>query len=167
MSSLRNKVAVVTGGSNGIGLATAKRFVDEGAYVFIAGRRQADLDKAVKEIGDNVAAIEADVSKIEDLDRLYTTVAERKGRIDVVVACPAYVERVLTKDVTPEHFDRTFDTTVRGTYFTVQKALPMMNDGGSIILIGSLGTVKGFPTRSTYNGAKAALGAFVRTWTMN
>ena len=165
MSSLRNKVAVVTGGSSGIGLATAKRFVDEGAHVFIAGRRQAELDKAAAEIGENVTAIEADVSKLDDLDRLYKTVAEQKGTIDVVFACPCYVERVLTKDVTPEHFDLTFDTTVRGTYFTVQKALPIMNDGGSIILIGSLGTVKGFPTRSTYNGAKAALGAFVRTWT--
>ncbi len=165
MSLLKNKIAVVTGGSSGIGLATAKRFVDQGAYVFIAGRRLAELDKAVVEIGENVTAIEADVSKLDDLDRLYKTVAEQKGKIDVVFACPGYVERVLTKDVTPEHFDLTFDTRARGTYFTVQKALPIMNDGGSIILIGSMGTVKGFPNRSTYNGAKAALGAFVRTWT--
>jgi len=165
MPLLTNRIAVVTGGSSGIGLATAKRFVDEGAYVFIAGRRQAELDKAVVEIGENVTAIEADVSKLDDLDRLYTAVAEQKGTIDVIFACPCYVERVLTKDVTPKHFDLTFDTTVRGTYFTVQKALPIMNDGGSIILIGSVGPLKGFPTRSTYNGAKAALGAFVRTWT--
>jgi NAD(P)-dependent dehydrogenase (short-subunit alcohol dehydrogenase family) len=165
MPLLTHRIAVVTGGSSGIGLATAKRFVDEGAYVFIAGRRQAELDKAVVEIGENVTAIEADVSKLDDLDRLYTAVAEQKGTIDVIFACPCYVERVLTKDVTPKHFDLTFDTTVRGTYFTVQKALPIMNDGGSIILIGSVGPLKGFPTRSTYNGAKAALGAFVRTWT--
>jgi NAD(P)-dependent dehydrogenase (short-subunit alcohol dehydrogenase family) len=115
-SLLKDKVAVVTGGSSGIGLATAKRFVDEGAHVFIAGRRQAELDKAVAEIGENVTAIEADVSKLDDLDRLYTTAAEHEGTIDVVFACPTYVERVLTEDVTPEHFDLTFDTTVRGTY---------------------------------------------------
>lgn len=164
-SSLRDKVAVITGGSSGIGLAIATMFASEGARVFIAGRRQTDLDNAVTDIGDNVTAIEADVSNLDDLDRLYATVAEHVETVDVVVACPSYVERVLTEDVTPEHFDLTFDTTVRGTYFTVQKALPLINDGGSIILIGSVGPVKGFPTRSTYNGAKAALVAFVRTWT--
>lgn len=164
-SLLKDKVAVVTGGSSGIGLATARRFVAEGARVFITGRRQTELDRAVSEIGENVTAVAADVSNLDDLDRLYATVAEREGTLDVVVACPTYVERVLTEDVTPQHFDLTFDTTARGTYFTVQKALPILNDGGSIILIGSVGPVKGFPTRSTYNGAKAALGAFVRTWT--
>lgn len=160
-SSLEGKVAVVTGGSSGIGFATATRFAAEGARVFITGRRQTGLDRAVADIGDNVTAVQADVSNLDDLDRLYATVEELEGTLDVVVACPTYVERVLTRDVTPQHFDLTFDTTARGTYFTVQKALPMMNDGGSIILIGSVGPVKGFPTRSTYNGAKAALGAFV------
>jgi len=166
MLALRGKVAVITGGSSGIGLATAKRFVAEGAYVFITSRRQSELDKAVAEIGKNVTAVRGDVSKLEDLDRLYSTVAEQNRKIDVVVANAAFVELAPIRTATPEHFDRTFDTNARGAFFTVQKALPLMNDGGSIILVASAGKNKATPGRSTYSGTKAALRAFVRTWTM-
>ena len=164
MSLLKNKIAVVTGGSSGIGLATAKRFVEEGAYVFIAGRRQAELDKAVAEIGKNVTGVKADISKLDDLDRLYETVA-KKGKIDVIFADAAFVEKMMTAAATPEHFDKTFNTNARGTYFTVQKALPHLNDGASIILVASAGKNKGFPGRSTYSATKAALRSFARTWT--
>jgi len=164
MSLLNNKTAVVTGGSSGIGLATAKRFVEEGAYVFIAGRRQAELDKAVAEIGENVTAVKADISKLEDLDRFYETVA-KKGKIDVIFAGAAFVEKVMTATVTPQHFDKTFNTNARGTYFTVQKALPYLNDGASIILVAAAGKNKGLPGRSTYSATKAALRSFARTWT--
>lgn len=165
MARLDGKVAVVTGGSSGIGLATAKRFSDEGAFVFIVGRRQTELDKAVKAIGKNVASIRADVSKTEDLDRLYKEVAAKKGKVDIVVASAGIVEMVPTPAVTPEHFDKTFNTNARGAYFTVQKALPIMNDGGSVILVGSGVWLKGYPAYSTYAATKAALRSFVRTWT--
>ncbi|HEX4240360.1 MAG TPA: SDR family oxidoreductase [Steroidobacteraceae bacterium] len=164
MPRLKNKIAVVTGGSSGIGLATAKRFVEEGAYVFIAGRRKAELDKAVAEIGSNVTGIKADISKLEDLDRLYDTVA-KKGKIDVIFAGAAFVEKAMTLTVSPEHFDKTFNTNARGTYFTVQTALPHLNDGASVILVASAGKNKGFPGRSTYSASKAALRSFARTWT--
>jgi NAD(P)-dependent dehydrogenase (short-subunit alcohol dehydrogenase family) len=136
MEALKGKVAVITGGSSGIGLATAKRFVAEGAFVFITGRRQAELDKAAKEIGRNVVAVKCDVSRLEDLDRLYKEVAARKSTIDIVFANAGMVENVETPAATPEH-DRTFNTNARGAYFTVQKALPLLNDGASIILTGS------------------------------
>jgi NAD(P)-dependent dehydrogenase (short-subunit alcohol dehydrogenase family) len=165
MPALKNKVAVITGGSSGIGLATAKRFVEEGAYVFITGRRQSELDKAVKEIGRNAIAIQGDISKLDDLERLYKEIAQKKGKIDIVVANAAVVEMVPTQAVTPEHYDKTFDTNARGTYFTVQKALPLLNDGGSIILIGSGVWLKGYPAYGTYAATKAALRSFVRTWT--
>ena len=164
MPQLKNKIAVVTGGSSGIGLATAKRFVEEGASVFIAGRRQAELDKAVAEIGSNVTGVKTDISKLDDLDRLYETVA-KKGKIDVIFAGAAFVEKALTPEATPEHFDKTFNTNARGTYFTVQKALPHLNDGASIILVASAGKNKGIPGRSTYSASKAALRSFARTWT--
>ncbi len=144
MSLLNNKVAVITGGSSGIGLATAKRFVEEGAYVYIAGRRQAELDKAVLEIGKNVTGVKTDISRLDDLDHLYETVA-KKGKIDVIFAGAAFVEKTMTAAATPEHFDKTFNTNARGTYFTVQKALPHLNDGASIILVASAGKNKGFP----------------------
>jgi len=165
MSALKGKVAVITGGSSGIGIAAAKRFVAEGAYVFITGRRQAELDKAVAEIGKNVTAVQGDVSNLDDLDRLYKTVAAQKGKIDVVFANAGFVEMVPTVAVTPQHFDKTFNINARGVYFTVQKALPLLNDGGSIILNGSGVWVKGFPAYSTYSATKAALRSFVRTWT--
>jgi NAD(P)-dependent dehydrogenase (short-subunit alcohol dehydrogenase family) len=165
VSALKGKVAVVTGGSSGIGLAIAKRFVEEGAYVFIVGRRQTELDKAAGTIGKNVAAVQADVSKVADIDRLYKEVAATKGKIDIVVANAGIVEMVPTPAVTPEHFDKTFNTNARGTYFTVQKALPIMNDGGSVVLVGSGVWLKGYPAYGTYAATKAALRCFVRTWT--
>jgi NAD(P)-dependent dehydrogenase (short-subunit alcohol dehydrogenase family) len=163
---LSGKVAVITGGSTGIGLATAKRFVEEGAYVFIAGRRQAELDKAVAEIGkNNVTAVRTDVSKLEDLDRLYQEVADKRGKIDILFANAGVVETVGTPAATAEHFDRTFNTNARGVYFTVQKALPLLNDGASIILTGSGVWQKGMPIYGTYAATKAALRSYVRTWT--
>lgn len=165
MSKLKGKVAVITGGSSGIGLATAKRFVEEGAYVFITGRRQAELDRAVAVIGKNVTAVRSDVSKLEDIDNLYKTVAAQKRKIDIVFANAGFVELKPTRDVTPEHFDRTFGTNARSVYFTVQKALPLMNDGGSIILTGSSVWLKGFPAYRTYSATKAALRSLARTWT--
>jgi NAD(P)-dependent dehydrogenase (short-subunit alcohol dehydrogenase family) len=164
MQVLQGKVAVITGGSSGIGLATAKRFVAEGACVFITGRRQAELDKAAKEIGKNLVAVNCDVSKLEDLDHLYKEVKARKGRIDILFANAGMVETVETSAVTPEHFDRTFDTDARSTYFTVQKALPLLSDGASIILTGSGVWQKGMPIYSTYAAAKAAVRSYVRTW---
>jgi NAD(P)-dependent dehydrogenase (short-subunit alcohol dehydrogenase family) len=155
---------VITGGSSGIGLATAKCFVAEGAFVFITGRRQAELDKAAKEIGKNVLAVNCDVSKLEDLDHLYKEVAGRKGKVDILFANAGMFETVETPAVTAEHFDKTFGTDARGTYFTVQKALPLLSDGASIILTGSGVWQKGMPIYSTYAAAKAAVRSYVRTW---
>ena len=165
MASLKGKVAVITGGNSGIGLATANRFVTEGAYVFITGRRQAELNEAAAEIGSNVTAVQGDVSNLEDLDRLYREVKSKKGKIDIVFANAGIVETVETPAATPEHFDRTFNTNARGAYFTVQKALPLLNDGASIILNGSGAWQKGIPTYGTYSATKAALRSYVRTWT--
>jgi NAD(P)-dependent dehydrogenase (short-subunit alcohol dehydrogenase family) len=130
MSKLNGKIAVVTGGSSGIGLAAAKKFVEEGAHVFIVGRRQSELDKAKAEIGKNVTAIQADVANLDDLDRLYGRVRDEKGAVDIVVASAGFVERMLTQDVTSAHFDKTFGINARGVYFTVQKALSLMRKGG-------------------------------------
>ena len=165
MPALQGKIAIITGGSSGIGLATAKRFVKEGAYVFITGRRQAELDKAVAEIGSNVTAVQGDVSNLDDLDRLYKEVATKKGKIDVLYANAGIVEPKSTAAVSPEHYDKTFDVNARGVFFAVQKALPLMKDGGSIILSGSGAWQKGLPMYPTYSGTKAALRSFVRTWT--
>jgi len=165
LEALKGKVAVITGGSSGIGLATAKRFVAEGAFVFITGRRQAELDKAAKEIGRNVVAVKCDVSRLEDLDHLYKEVAARKSTIDIVFVNAGMVESVETPAATPEHFDITFNTNARGAYFTVQKALPLLNDGASIILTGSGVWRKGNPVYGTYAATKAALRSYVRTWT--
>ncbi len=165
MSALNGKVAVITGGSSGIGLATAKRFVAEGAYVFITGRRQAELDKAAAEIGRNVTAVQGDVANLDDLDRLYKTVAAQKGKIDIVIANAAIAELSPLAAATPEHFDKVYGINARGAYFTVQKALPLMNDGGSVILIGSGVWLKGVPTFGVYRSPQAALRSFVRTWT--
>jgi NAD(P)-dependent dehydrogenase (short-subunit alcohol dehydrogenase family) len=162
---LQGKIAVITGGNSGIGLATAKRFVKEGAYVFITGRRKAELDKAVAEIGSNVSAVQGDVANSGDLDRLYKEVAVKKGKIDVLFANAAIVEPTATSAESPEHYDKTFDINLRGVFFAVQKALPLMKDGGSIILTGSAAWRKGIPTYATYSATKAALRSFVRTWT--
>ncbi len=164
MQKLTNKVAVITGGSNGIGLATAKRFVAEGAYVFITGRRQSELDKAKTEIGSNVTTVQGDVSNLEDLDRLYNTVKKEKGAIDIVVANAGFVEMVDTANVTPEHFDKTFNINARGTFFTVQKAFPLLNDNGAIVVVSTVATVKGFPQNVTYGASKATVKSYVKSW---
>ncbi|MGC1782297.1 MAG: glucose 1-dehydrogenase [Acidobacteriaceae bacterium] len=162
---LQGKVAVITGGTTGIGLATAKLFVKEGAYVFITGRRQKKLDEAVKAIGSNVTGVQGDIAKLTDLDRLYETVAKTKGRIDIVFANAGVAEFAPLGKITEEHFDRLFDINVKGTLFTVQKALPLLKDGGSIILNGSVASVKGTPAFGVYGATKAAVRSFVRTWT--
>ncbi len=162
---LEGKIAVITGGSSGIGLATAKRFVAEGAYVFITGRRRTDLDAAVKEIAADVTGVQGDVANLADLDRLYWTVKQEKGRIDVLFANAGVVEFVPLGLITEEHFDKVFDINVRGALFTVQKALPLFSDGGSIILTASGVSVKGFPAASVYSATKAAVRSFVRCWT--
>ena len=161
---LRGKVAVITGGTTGIGLATAKLLVREGAYVFITGRRQKELDAAVKAIGSNVTGVQGDVARLADLDRLYEAV-RTKGRIDVVFANAGVAEFAPLGKITEEHFDKLFGINVKGTLFTVQNALPLMNDGGSIILNGSVASVKGTPAFGIYGATKAALRSFVRTWT--
>jgi NAD(P)-dependent dehydrogenase (short-subunit alcohol dehydrogenase family) len=162
---LQGKVAVITGGTEGIGLATAKLFVKEGAYVFITGRRQQQLDEAVKAIGSNASGVQGDVANLADLDRLYEIVAKVKGRIDIVFANAGVGEFVPFGAITEEHFDRLFNINVRGTVFTVQKALALLNDGGSIILNGSVASVKGTAAFSVYAASKAAIRSFVRTWT--
>ncbi len=165
MSKLDGKVAVITGGTTGIGLATAKLFVAEGAYVFITGRRQKELDEAVKGIGNNVTGIRGDVASLADLDRLYDAV-RAKGRIDIVFANAGIGEFVLLEKLTEEQFDKVFNINVKGLLFTVQKALPLLNDGGSIILTGSIAGIKGTPAFGVYGASKAAVRSLVRGWTM-
>jgi NAD(P)-dependent dehydrogenase (short-subunit alcohol dehydrogenase family) len=161
---LQGKVAVITGGTTGIGLATAQLFVKEGAYVFVTGRRQKELNEAVKAIGNNVTGVQGDVAKLADLDRLYETV-NAKGKIDILFANAGVAEFVPLGSITGEHFDRLFNINVRGTLFTVQKALPLLKDGGSIILTGSVAGVKGTPAFGVYGATKAAIRSFARTWT--
>ena len=168
MNVLQGKVAVITGATSGMALATAKRFVEEGAYVFITGRRQAQLDSAVKEIGKNVTGVQGDAGNLADLDRLYDTVKSEKSYLDIVFASAGIGDfNVPIGSVTETSFDNTFGVNVRGTLFTVQKALPLMRDGGSIVLNGSISGVKGFPGMSVYNASKAAVRSFARTWTMD
>jgi NAD(P)-dependent dehydrogenase (short-subunit alcohol dehydrogenase family) len=162
---LEGKTALITGGTEGIGLATAKLFVEEGAYVFITGRREKELEEAVKAIGSNVYGVQGDVAKLDDLDHLYETVSKVKGRIDVVFANAGVGEFVPLEAVTEEHFDKLFNTNVKGTLFTVQKALPLLNDGGSIILNGSVASIKGTAAFGVYGASKAAIRSLVRTWT--
>ncbi|GGC78746.1 SDR family oxidoreductase [Undibacterium terreum] len=165
MSNLQGKVAVITGGTSGMGLATAKRFVKEGAFVFIMGRRQAELDAAVKAIGSNVIGVQGDIANLADLDRLYASVKAHKGHLDIVFANAGLGEFAPIGAITEEHFDKTFNANVRGTVFTVQKALPLLKDGGSVILTGSIASVKGIPSFGVYSATKAALRSFARTWT--
>jgi len=168
MGKLEGKVVVITGATSGMALATAKVFVEEGAYVFITGRRQDLLDKAVREIDRNVTGVQGDVSNLADLDRLYDTVKAEKGHIDILFASAGVGEfNVPLGSVTEEGFDKTFDVNVRGTLFTVQKALPLMREGGSIIMNGSIASVKGFEGFSVYNASKAAVRSFARTWTVD
>jgi NAD(P)-dependent dehydrogenase (short-subunit alcohol dehydrogenase family) len=164
MGKLDGKVAVITAATSGMALASAKLFVQEGAYVFITGRRQDKLDEAVKAIGRNVTGVQGDASNLDDLDKLYDTVKKTKGKIDVLFASAGMGELVKLEDVTPEHFDKTFDLNVRGTLFTVQKALPLFNDGGSIFMNGSIASIKGFPAFGVYSASKAAVRSFARTW---
>ena len=167
MGKLEGKIAVVTGGNSGIGLATAKRFVEEGAYVFITGRRQPELDAAVKQIGRNVTAVQGDVSKLGDLDRLYDAVKKEKGRVDIVFANAGTGEFAPLGSITEEHFDKIFDANVKGLLFTVQKALPLMKEGGSVILNASVVSIKASPAFSVYSATKAAIRSFARNWTLD
>ncbi|MCX4580831.1 SDR family oxidoreductase [Streptomyces sp. NBC_01571] len=161
---LAGKVAVVTGANSGIGLATARRFATEGAHVIITGRRQDALDAAVAEIGDNVTAVRGDIASPADLDRLFAIVAEQGRRIDVLFANAGSGEFAALEDVTEQHFDDTFNVNVRGTLFTVQKALPLLNDGASVILTGSTAATTGGEAFGVYAASKAAVRSFSRTW---
>ena len=162
---LEGKIALVTGGSSGIGLATAQRFVKEGAYVYITGRRQAELDKAVKTIGKQVTAVQGDTSNLADLDRLFAQIKKEKGRLDVVFANAGGGSLAPLGSITEEHYDQTFNVNVKGLLFTVQKALPLIPDGGAIILNASIVSIKGMPAFSVYSATKAAVRSFARSWT--
>lgn len=164
---LSGKIALITGGNSGLGLATAQRFIAEGAHVFITGRRQAELDDAVKELGPSATAIRGDVSSLPDLDRLFATIKEQKGRLDILFANAGLGEFAPLGQITEEHFDKTFGVNVRGTLFTVQKALPLMPDGAAIIVNASMVSSKGFPAFGVYAATKAALRSFVRTWAVD
>jgi NAD(P)-dependent dehydrogenase (short-subunit alcohol dehydrogenase family) len=165
MAKLDGKVAVVTGGNSGIGLAAAKRLVADGAHVFITGRKKDELDAAAAAIGRNVTAVQGDVSKLADLDRLFATVRELKGQIDVLFVNAGIAEAAPLGEITEDLFDRSFDINVKGAVFTVQKALPLLRDGASIILTSSIVGSKGLAGVSVYSATKAALRSFARTWT--
>ena len=162
---LAGKIALVTGGTAGIGLATAQRFVAEGAFVFITGRRQAELDAAVQLLGSSVVGVHGDVSNLGDLDRVVATIKEQKGRLDVLFANAGIAEMAPLDAVSEAQFDRQFDINVKGTFFTVQKALPLLPDGATIVLMGSIVGSKGFESNSVYSATKAAIRSLARTWT--
>src|SRR5712675_1098643 len=165
MNKLEGKIALITGGNSGIGLATAKQFVKEGAYVFITGRRDAELAAAVKEIGRNVTGVQGDVSNLGDLDRLFAQIKREKGKLDIVFANAGVAKYAPFGTITEEHYDSIFDINVKGVLFTVQKALPLLPDGASIIVNASIVASKGLPANSVYSATKAALRSFARTWT--
>jgi NAD(P)-dependent dehydrogenase (short-subunit alcohol dehydrogenase family) len=165
MSKLEGKIALITGGNSGIGLATAKRFVNEGAYVFVTGRRDAALAEAVKEIGKNVTGAQGDVSNLNDLDRLFAQIKREKGKLDIVFANAGIVEFAHLGTITEEHYNSVFDINVKGLLFTVQKALPLMPDGASVILNASIAASKGLGENSVYSATKAAVRSFARVWT--
>jgi NAD(P)-dependent dehydrogenase (short-subunit alcohol dehydrogenase family) len=165
MGKLEGKIALVTGGNSGIGLATAKRFVNEGAYVFITGRRDSELAQAVKEIGRNVTGVQGDVSNLGDLDRLFAQIKREKGKLDIVFANAGVATFAPFGTITEEHYDSIFEINVKGLLFTVQKALPLLPDGASIILNASIVASKGFAANSVYSATKAAVRSFARTWT--
>lgn len=162
---LEGRIALVTGGSSGIGLATAKQFIQEGAFVYITGRRQAELDAAVETLGSQAKAVRADASNLTDLDGLYAQIRQDKGRLDVLFVNAGGGSFAPIGQITEEQFDRTFDTNVKGVLFTVQKALPLIPDGGSIVLNASIVSVQGTPNFSVYSASKAAVRSFARTWT--
>jgi NAD(P)-dependent dehydrogenase (short-subunit alcohol dehydrogenase family) len=164
MGKLDGKIAVITAATSGMALATAKLFVEEGAHVFITGRRKNKLDEALKLIGKNVTGVQGDAANLGDLDRLYEAVKREKGKIDILFASAGQGEFATLEQVSEEHFDKTFNLNVRGTLFTVQKALPLFKDNGSIILNGSVAGIKGFPAFGVYSASKAALRSFARTW---
>jgi len=167
MSKLAGKIALVTGGNGGLGLAAAKRFVAEGATVYITGRRQKELDSAVREIGAGVVGIQGDIANLADLDRMFATIRERSGRLDILFANAGVGEFVPLGQITEAHFDRIFDINVKGTVFTVQKALPLMREGGAIVINGSMVSIKGMAAFSVYAATKAALRSFARTWSVD
>jgi NAD(P)-dependent dehydrogenase (short-subunit alcohol dehydrogenase family) len=164
---LEGKVAVITGGTSGLGLATAERFVVEGAHVFVTGRREQELDSAVEKIGRNVTGVQGDIASMADLDRLYATVKDQKGRVDVLFANAGGGEFLPLGQITEAHFDKYFGINVKGTLFTVQKGLSLMSEGGSIVINGSMVSVKGMPAFSVYAATKAALRSFARTWSVD
>lgn len=166
-NKLAGKIALITGGSSGLGLATAKRFVAEGAHVFITGRRQPELDAAVKEIGSNVTAVRGDIANLADLDRLFATIKEQKGRLDILFANAGGGAFEPLGQITEKNFDKYFGINVKGTVFTVQKALPLIPTGGAIVLNGSMVSIKGFPGFGVYAATKAALRSFARTWSVD
>jgi NAD(P)-dependent dehydrogenase (short-subunit alcohol dehydrogenase family) len=165
MGKLEGKIALVTGGNSGIGLATAKRFASEDAHVFITGRRDGELAAALKEIGKNVTGVQGDVSKLGDIDRLFSQIKREKGRLDIVFANAGVAKYASLGDITEEFYDSIFDINVKGLLFTVQKALPLLPDGASIILNASIVASKGLPSISVYSATKAAVRSFARTWT--
>jgi NAD(P)-dependent dehydrogenase (short-subunit alcohol dehydrogenase family) len=165
MNNLEGKVAVITGGNSGIGLATAQRFVDEGAYVFITGRCQKELDEAVNQISRNVTGVQGDVSRLDDIDRLYDKVKEQKGKIDVLFANAGIMDLCTLERVSETYFDKTFGVNVKGIFFTVQKSLPLFNDGGTIVLTGSVAGSKGTEGLSIYGATKAAVRSLARSFT--
>ena len=167
MGRLTGKIAVITGGNSGIGLATAKRFVSEGAYVFITGRRQDELDKAVATLGSGVTGVQGDISNLDDLDRLFATVQAEKGHVDILFANAGIGNMSPLGAISEEQFDKVFDVNVKGTLFTVQKALPLMRSGGSIILTGSTTGSMGTPAFSVYSATKAAIRNFARSWALD
>ena len=162
---LAGKIALITGGTSGIGLATAQRFVAEGAFVFITGRRQAELDAAVQLLGNSAAGVQGDVSNLADLDRVVATIQEQKGRLDVVFANAGIAEFLPVDAITEAHYDQQFDINVKGTVFTVQKALPLLPDGATIVLMSSIVGSKGSASSSIYSATKAAIRSLARTWT--
>jgi NAD(P)-dependent dehydrogenase (short-subunit alcohol dehydrogenase family) len=167
VGKLEDKVAVITAATSGLALATAKLFVEEGAYVFITGRRQDNLAEAVKAVGRNVTGVQGDAANLDDLDRLYETVKREKGSIDVLFASAGRGDLARIGEVTEKHFDDIFGLNTRGTLFTVQKALALFRDGGSIILNGSISSIKGFPAFGVYGASKAAVRSFARTWLLD
>jgi NAD(P)-dependent dehydrogenase (short-subunit alcohol dehydrogenase family) len=165
MGKLEGKIALVTGGNSGIGLATAKEFASEGAYVFVTGRREPELAAAVEAIGKNATGVQGDMAKLADLDRLYAKIKQAKGRLDIVFANAGIAKYATLGDITEELYDATFGVNVKGVLFTVQKALPLMPDGGAIVLNASIVGSKGLSSNSVYSATKAAVRSFARTWT--